>query len=86
MSEDEDDVNKDQNYVIEVKDGNFSWDLGKQELCLKNINIAVPQGEIFLNIYSWHVFVIKTHLPLEDFKISDLANWTNPLIVAAASA
>ena len=45
MSDDEDDVLKDQNYVIEVKDGNFSWDLEKQELSLKNINVSIPQGE-----------------------------------------
>ena len=45
MSDDEDDVLKDQNNVIEVKDGNFSWDLEKQELSLKNINVAIPQGK-----------------------------------------
>ena len=45
MSDDEDDVLKEQNYVIEVKDGNFSWDLEKQELALKNINVSIAQGE-----------------------------------------
>ena len=45
MSDEDDDLHKELNYSVEINDGNFSWDLDKQDLCLKNINIAVPSGE-----------------------------------------
>ena len=61
MSDEDDDLHKELNYSVEINDGNFSWDLDKQDLCLKNINIAVPSGErieYFINQLSIYGVII----------------------------
>ena len=42
----------DPQYAVEVSGGAFSWDLETKELCLKNIDLQIPNGMWFIsNIY-----------------------------------
>ena len=50
-NDDDDEADKDENIVIEMKNASFSWDLDGKDIILDDISVKIPFGRsIFYNI------------------------------------